>query len=49
MFFNDIIMNRGGIVRTVSITSIQRQSNKIEVTYHDLLEESVKEIIVKVL
>ena len=40
--WNDVIMNRNGLVQTVSITSIFKQDDVIEMQYHDLMNEQVK-------
>lgn len=39
---NDVVMNRGNIVRTVSITSIEATPRQIELTYQDLLRQQTK-------
>lgn len=38
--WNDYIMNRNGIVQTVSITHIVKQSGSLEFIYHDLLRQT---------
>ncbi len=40
--WNDIVMDRNGVVKTVSITNIVRKTATLEVLYHDLLQEQVK-------
>lgn len=40
--WNDVIMNRGGIVQTVSITNIIKKGSKVEMQYHDLLNQHKK-------
>lgn len=40
--FNDVIMNRNGIVQTVSITNIIRKKTQIDLHYHDLLNQRLK-------
>jgi len=40
--FNDLIMNRLGIVQTVSITSIVKIEDKLFMEYHNLIKEEVK-------
>jgi uncharacterized protein with NRDE domain len=40
--WTDVLMNRADIVRTVSITSIARQPDQIDMRYHDLLRDQVK-------
>ena len=37
-------MNRGGIVRTVSITSIVKEDTYMDMQYHDLLNNKMKQI-----
>jgi hypothetical protein len=44
---NDVIMNRKGLVQTVSITQIVKQSNQVEMIYRDLL--NIKEKNAKIL
>lgn len=44
--YNDILMNREGLVQTVSITSIQHQTDSITLAYHDLLDDTVQETLV---
>jgi uncharacterized protein with NRDE domain len=39
---NDVVMNRNGIVRTVSITSIACQADQLSLAYHDLLRNQTK-------
>lgn len=41
--WNDIIMNRDGLVQTVSITNIIKQKGGVEMRYHDLLNEELKQ------
>ncbi|MCB0547926.1 MAG: NRDE family protein [Phaeodactylibacter sp.] len=41
--WNDVVMNRGGIVRTVSITSIVKEDTFIDMQYHDLLNGQMKQ------
>lgn len=41
--YNDVVMNRNNIVRTVSITSIEKGDNRMDMRYHDLLRERVRE------
>lgn len=40
--WNDVVMNRKNLVRTVSITSIERRDGLVEMQYHDLLRKQVK-------
>ncbi len=40
--WNDVIMNREGIVQTVSITSILKSSDRIDVMYHELLTDQIR-------
>lgn len=40
--WNDVIMNREGIVQTVSITSILKSADRIDVMYHELLTDQVR-------
>ena len=40
--WNDYVMDRNGIVQTVSITHVTKKSGKVDFIYHDLLRESVK-------
>lgn len=40
--WNDVIMDRNGVVQTVSITSIVRTGDSIEMYYHDLINDQVK-------
>ena len=40
---NDVIMNRKGLVQTVSITNIIKQGNSIDMIYHDLLNAQQKQ------
>ncbi|MCO6479414.1 MAG: NRDE family protein [Phaeodactylibacter sp.] len=42
--WNDVVMNRGGIVRTVSITSIVKEDSFMDMQYYDLLNEQVKQV-----
>lgn len=39
---NDVVMNRGNLVRTVSITSIHRSPGGLSMAYHDLLRQQSK-------
>jgi uncharacterized protein with NRDE domain len=41
--WNDVIMNRNGMVQTVSVTSIIKTHQSAEMLYHDLLREEVKQ------
>jgi uncharacterized protein with NRDE domain len=41
--WNDVVMNRNNLVRTVSITSISRSESTIDMKYNDLLRERLKE------
>lgn len=41
--WNDVVMNRDGLVQTVSITSIVKEAGAIEMHYHDLINEQVKQ------
>lgn len=41
--YNDIVMNRAGLVRTVSITSILKEPKQIDMRYHDLLSDEQTE------
>lgn len=38
--YNDIVMNRGNLVRTVSITSVVHTPQQIDMTYYDLLQQT---------
>ncbi|MCB0588683.1 MAG: NRDE family protein [Phaeodactylibacter sp.] len=40
--WNDVVMNRGDVVRTVSVTSIVKESGIIDMEYYDLLNEQMK-------
>ena len=40
---NDIIMNRGGVVQTVSITSIVKANGHIDMQYIDLINDQIKQ------
>lgn len=40
--WNDVVMNRNGVVQTVSITNIARMQDSIEMRYHDLLRNNLK-------
>ena len=40
--WNDVIMNRNGLVQTVSITNIIKQKYTIDMRYHDLLNQQLK-------
>lgn len=46
--WSDVIMNRNGVVRTVSITSIHKGNDKISIRYEDLLREKVKHLNIHV-
>ena len=37
--FNDLVMNRFGIVKTVSISCVEKKANRIIMTHHDLLHD----------
>ena len=39
----DVVMNRGNMVRTVSITSIVKEDAFMEMQYHDLLNDEMKQ------
>ncbi len=39
--WNDVVMNRNEMVKTVSITSIQKEDHTIEFTYRDLLDQHI--------
>ena len=39
---NDLTMNRGNIVKTVSITSIVKEKDQIKMIYHDLIRDKNK-------
>ena len=39
--WNDVIMNRNEIVKTVSVTSIEKTNNLIQFTYRDLIEQNI--------
>ncbi len=41
--WNDVVMNRNGIVQTVSITNIIKTRRSLEMIYNDLLRETVKQ------
>ncbi|MEN0006171.1 MAG: NRDE family protein [Bacteroidota bacterium] len=41
--WNDVIMNRAGLVQTVSITNVIKKGATIELLYHDLLREQRKQ------
>ncbi|NBC09359.1 MAG: hypothetical protein GVY26_19390 [Bacteroidetes bacterium] len=41
--WNDVVMNRDNVVRTVSITSIAKQDGRLDMQYHDLIRQQVKE------
>ena len=45
---NDVIMNRKGIVQTVSITSIKKTQNRLDLFYLDLLSNSRAQENIKV-
>lgn len=40
--WNDVIMNREDIVQTVSITSILKLADRIDVMYHELLTNQIR-------
>lgn len=40
--WNDLVMNRNGLVETVSITSIEKRPKEIDMLYHDLLNKTSK-------
>lgn len=40
---NDVVMNRGNVVRTTSITHVRRQASSINLRYNNLLSEQVQE------
>lgn len=40
---NDVIMNRDGLVQTVSITQISKSPSEIELSYYDLLNQQQKQ------
>lgn len=40
---NDVVMNRDGIVQTVSVTQILKTPTHIELNYHDLLNQQQKQ------
>ena len=40
--WNDVIMNREGLVQTVSITSILKSADRIDVMYQELLTDQVR-------
>lgn len=39
--WNDVVMNRNNIVRTVSVTSVLKTSKSMEMAYHDLISEKM--------
>ncbi|MCO6488138.1 MAG: NRDE family protein [Phaeodactylibacter sp.] len=41
--WNDVVMNRGDIVRTVSVTSIVKDAAALDMQYHDLLNRQMKQ------
>lgn len=41
--WNDLVMNRNGVVQTVSITVVEKNSNQLKMDYIDLLRESVSQ------
>lgn len=41
--WNDVVMNRGDIVRTVSVTSIFKDAAALDMQYHDLLNRQMKQ------
>ncbi|HQU58715.1 MAG: NRDE family protein [Phaeodactylibacter sp.] len=47
--WNDVVMNRNNIVRTVSVTSILKTDKWMDMTYHDLLSDAIghEKIILK--
>jgi hypothetical protein len=40
--WNDVVMNRNNIVRTVSITSVQRSAYNMDMQYNDLMTQRTK-------
>lgn len=40
--WNDVVMNRNGLVQTVSITSIRKQAAALDMQYHDLVNHQTK-------
>ncbi len=40
--WNDYVMDRNGVVQTVSITHIHKKPGKLDFIYHDLLRQDVK-------
>lgn len=40
--WNDVMMNRNGLVQTVSITQVVREENSMRMQYHDLIRNCVK-------
>lgn len=40
--WNDVVMNRNNIVRTVSITSVNRSLHGLDIQYNDLMSQSTK-------
>ena len=44
---NDLIMNRSNVVQTVSITSILKGPQQIEMQYHDLIHSKLKKAEIK--
>lgn len=45
--WNDVVMNRNGIVQTVSITSIEKMPSEIDMQYHDLINHQEKNTKIK--
>lgn len=45
--WNDVVMNRNGLVQTVSITSIEKTPATIDMQYHDLLNQQTKNTKIK--
>lgn len=41
--WNDVVMNRGGLVQTVSITQVANDHSEIRMDYHDLLNDNLKQ------
>lgn len=46
--FNDVVMNRNGLVQTVSITHIIKSNNQIQMNYTDLLRMQKKSAELKI-
>ncbi len=45
--WNDVVMNRGNMVRTVSITNIVKEGGEMDMQYHDLLHEQARHAKIK--